>query len=344
MWDAMTIIKLLLIALLFLIVVDFIGFMIWSFNSEKIHSGYKYGLLIPETAPVSHAHKANIERGRTTSIHSSVVICCLCRDIEKCFLLSKARVEKLGSFFRSYDIVLFENDSKDKSRTLLNQWSLDNSHIHLLNCTDVDLPMCRFNTQEGYKITHSDRIKNMCFCRNRYLDYVKRNYAHADFLIVYDFDLEGGLLESGIYDSIGRKEDWDAMFANGRFPLPPFGLFSSMYDSLAFVKNNDSFKDPPLKRFWNLWYLNGDIGDPLIPVMSAFNGLAIYKISSILESEYNSSRDCEHIGFHDDMREKGHGKVFINPSMLLYAGMQGPQNKFWAFWNLSGTFLKNENI
>jgi len=70
--------------------------------------------------------------------------------------------------------------------------------------------------------------------------------------------------------------------------------------------------------------------------MSAFNGLAIYKMSSILDSRYIiAPKSCGHVGLDDNMRQNNHDKLFINPSMLLYAGMQGPTNRFktaWEFW------------
>jgi len=67
--------------------------------------------------------------------------------------------------------------------------------------------------------------------------------------------------------------------------------------------------------------------------MSAFNGLAIYKISSILDSRYIiAPKSCGHVGLHDNMRQNNHDKLFINPSMLLYAGMQGPTNRFKTAW------------
>jgi len=330
-----TIIIFFLLLLVIFIVVDIIAYMAYGFNAEKIHSSYKYGIFLPENGPVSLKQDENIARGKKICQKSSIVICCLCRDIESCFTKSKARLEGVGCLFGDYKIVLFENDSKDRSRSLLQQWDMDNPHVHLLDCSDMEVPNCQLDLKQGYTISHSERMKNMCSFRNRYLNYAKENYAHYDFLMVYDFDLEGGLLKSGIYDSIGREEYWDGIFANGRMPLPPFGIGSTMYDGLAFLKDENGVKDSTVKRFWHLCLLNGRVGDSLIPVLSAFNGMAIYRMSSILHSSYSvldQPLACEHVGLHVDMSQKEFGSFFINPSMLLYAGLQGPQNKFSACW------------
>ena len=60
----------------------------------------------------------------------------------------------------------------------------------------------------------------------------------------------------------------------------------------------------------------------LIPVNSAFGGIAIYKIKSIQECRYNGLYDdegekCEHVDFNECIRSKG-GKIFINSSFLTY--------------------------
>lgn len=334
--DVTLIIILILVLILILVIADFLGFMLYGFNFEKFHSKSRYDILLPESPPVSKQHRENIQRGKNIASQSSVVICCLCRDIEDRFNVSKSRMEKLGNFFGQYAIVIFENDSKDKSRELLKDWSKDNPHVHVLDCPDTE--NCQFKAKQGYKIDHGDRIRNMCFFRNRYLNHVKKHYTHYDYMIVYDFDLEGGFLESGIYDSLGREEEWDGIFANGRMPLPPFGAQTFMYDALAFMKDEKSYNQTILTRFWDQYQLKGDIGAPLIPVMSAFNGLAIYKMSSILDSRYIiAPKSCGHVGLHDNMRQNNHDKLFINPSMLLYAGMQGPANRFktaWEFWHM----------
>ena len=60
----------------------------------------------------------------------------------------------------------------------------------------------------------------------------------------------------------------------------------------------------------------------LFPVKSAFNGLAIYKVKSVLNSSYKIAT-CEHIGLHVDMIKNGKDKLYINPFFTGYSGYQG---------------------
>ncbi len=57
---------------------------------------------------------------------------------------------------------------------------------------------------------------------------------------------------------------------------------------------------------------------PLLPVQSCFGGLAFYRHEKILGCEYNSiADDCEHVEFHKCIREKNHGRIFMNPAQIL---------------------------
>ena len=62
-----------------------------------------------------------------------------------------------------------------------------------------------------------------------------------------------------------------------------------------------------------------------IKVLSAFGGLGIYKIKSIKKCKYNGveiktdnkthfiDEDCEHVKFHECMRNNGNDKIYIIP-------------------------------
>ena len=86
-----------------------------------------------------------------------------------------------------------------------------------------------------------------------------------------------------------------------------------------------------------------DSSEKVIPVDSAFGGLAIYKKSCIPdEAEYiglskNGEKICEHVSFHNSIK-KNKGSIFINPKLIIgpspyahtkYSGILG-FNRFWA--------------
>jgi hypothetical protein len=61
-----------------------------------------------------------------------------------------------------------------------------------------------------------------------------------------------------------------------------------------------------------------------VSVISAFNGLAIYKIQDIHGLYYKKGYSCEHISLHEQMIEKGQ-KIWIDLELSLFVGHQGPK-------------------
>ena len=81
----------------------------------------------------------------------------------------------------------------------------------------------------------------------------------------------------------------------------------------------------------------------IIPVDSAFGGLAIYRKSNIPDNakyiglSLNGEKICEHVSFHNSIRQN-QGSIFINPKLIIgpspychtkYSGILG-LNRFWA--------------
>jgi hypothetical protein len=344
--DTLMVIGIILLIITIIIIVDAIFFM-FCYNMDKIWrpSRYKNSFLI-ENYKYTSEDKNIIEKGKKRAENTKMVIYTLCRNISKEFDKSKKQLEDIGKLFKEYKIIVFENDSNDNSRDLLKNWTKENKNIILLDCCDKCLfPLnncycdeekynCKLRHKKGYDIgvVSSSRVHMMKNHRNKCLEYIKNNFSNYDYVGVFDFDIEGGILKSGIYHSIGL-DNWDAIFANGRSPLPPFSLNSSMYDSFAYrSENNDN--ESTVKKWFKMIKLKSKVGDKLIPVKSAFNGFGIYKLNSTRDSKYkimNSPLNCEHVGLHDDMYKKGFNKMYINPNMLLFAGFQGPSNRWKAF-------------
>jgi len=288
----------------------------------------------PETAfpckkGLESHYKETVERGYQRMKQSKMVICGLARNTAQSLSLIKNRLEQTGKLFKNYRIVIFENDSADATRDILKQWESDNSHIHLIKCSQPD---CKFGDRPLYEygITGRDRITKMAQFRNIYLDYVKKIYADYDYVIVVDMDLKGPWSLDGLAHSVG-SDNWDVIAAYGLHSLiGTLGNLLVMYDGLAYVAGNGSYEDPKrfIQNYFRMNFLNGvgaKKGDPLIPVKSAFSGLAIYTIKSIVDSHYKPGI-CEHVGFHQSMAENGYDRIFINPSMILLSGHQGPLN------------------
>ena len=269
-------------------------------------------------------HNVNLGRERATS----VVICGLARNNETILKKNIPKIEALGNLFKSYKIVIFENDSVDDTRNLIHEWKEENPNVILLDCPEKE---CKLKESLMYDLgaLSKSRIDKMTNFRNRYLDYVKENYSNYKYMLVMDLDLEGSISFDGLLDSLGH-DDWDGICINGRCPVPgSFGFSTMAYDSLAYQAKGDNtnYQITSQTLVKKLAELNLKLStNDLVAVNSAFNGAAIYKMSSIQNATYSNYANCEHIGFHRSMALSGCDKIFINPLWTGYSGFQGPRN------------------
>jgi hypothetical protein len=319
-------------------VLGFEGFLI-RFHNMNMHQWlypHMYQIdFIEKSFPCSKGkeqqYKTLVKEGYKKMAQETVVFCGLIRNGESSFPLMIERIEKTGKLFKDYKVVVFENDSIDGTRKLLKEWSKKNNNVHLIECDYSD---CKIGHKPMYEYGtwSKDRMERMAYFRNFYLKEVKEKYNNFDYMMVVDLDIKGPWSNDGVAHVIAQKE-WDAQFAYGLHSILTGGQLLLMYDALAYLGINDT-RENLKSRFLLVWsylkmnfyrFLGVKKGDPLIPVKSSFSGLGIYKIKSIMNAEYKKDL-CEHIAFHEQMAQNGYGKLFINPSLLLLSGHQGPQH------------------
>lgn len=277
-------------------------------------------------------------QGKHGAKNKRIVLCGLTRDSGIYIKTAINLLETIGQQFGDYRIIIFENDSKDNTRAKIQELSKINNKIILLDCCTDELCNCKYNTINMYKQLPKERIKKMALFRDKYLSYVKKHLYDYDYLLVYDFDLSalGGKINiDGLFHSLSFDK-WDGIFINGRNSVPgSFGYLTTVYDPLAFISIDDhSLITYNLMVFmYVLFLMNKEIykrklnkQTALMPVKSAFNGIAIYKVSSIINSSYDGDSYCEHISLHKDMRNKGYSKLFLNPFFEGYFPTQGCRN------------------
>jgi hypothetical protein len=271
----------------------------------------------------------NVAIGKKLASESKIVICCLARNISNILEKTKNRLEYIGSQFSKYNIVLFENDSIDNSRELLTNWIKINSNVILLECCDLGSCDCKLKTKTGYGYgTFSEeRLSKMALYRQQYLNYVNKHFKHFDYMLVVDFDLDGCINVNGLFDSIA-KQDWGAIFCNGRVSIPgTIGLKTVPYDSMAvlFMEDDYNIKSYKLGEILNKIFkmeLNG-YNSHYYQVKSAFNGYGLYKIKSLEGCSYiSNSNACEHINLAKCLYDKGE-KIYINYYWDGYFNRQG---------------------
>ena len=242
------------------------------------------------------------------------------RDIEKHFLNSFSNIELLTHYFNNTYIIILENDSKDNTRHLLTEWYQSNhssnikKHIVLLDNLDEKFPL---------------RAHRLAYCRNIILKYIFNNHLNHNYQYAFHCDLDDRFWSIN-FDSICNCFQYDF----------------NQWDMISGVNKNYSYYDWWALRCENTWfnknifscetddiYYESKIDgfcdflkkNQLISVNSAFNGLGIYKLSSMKNCYYsanyycnkchNEKRGCkednDHIGLHRQMKEKS-CKLFIN--------------------------------
>src|SRR5579871_122484 len=145
----------------------------------------------------SDIKEVNFDKVKKTSI----VICGLARDNYDDLQRNIPKIEFLGNLFKSYKVVIFENDSCDGTRELIKSWQQRNPNVILLECPVKD---CKLNETVMYElgILSKSRIDKMAGFRNQYLNYVKQNCRSYDYMLVMDLDFEGSIAYDGLLHSL----------------------------------------------------------------------------------------------------------------------------------------------
>ncbi|MDR0613708.1 MAG: hypothetical protein LBG45_09605 [Dysgonamonadaceae bacterium] len=257
---------------------------------------------------------------------SAIIICGIVRNCGKNLKRNIRTIDKICNLARDYHVVMFENDSTDNTKQILTDWADNrkNIHISLNDFNTVTIPDKRNILINPFFSVY--RIEKMASYRNFYLDYIEREKLPGDYVIIVDLDVHKICLE-GIVAAFSLNCGWDALTSNGISHAPSSLFRKRYYDSYALIEcgqENIPQTESTIRAAQYRWaFLKPDM--PLIRVASAFGGLAIYRREAIAGCRYGvlmnddekvESR-TEHFFFHQQMKERGYDKIFINPAMRI---------------------------
>lgn len=229
---------------------------------------------------------------------SDVLICGIVRNAEKILPYTLARIERLGSFFKDYSVLLYENDSTDNTLKILQSAKLKN----LVVKTEAK------NTSFHEGTTSQDRLQDMAYYRNQYIKEIPK-YKDVSYVIVLDCDLSGGWSYEGIANSISYN--YYIVGSNSCIYRKRFGRHERLYyDSFAY-RNIGVAEHRPEET--NLMCLQR--GEEPYAVDSCFGGLCIYRPICFHPTVKYEDWDCDHVTLHSQMRKIGYD-VYINPSQI----------------------------
>lgn len=265
-------------------------------------------------------------QGLETIKNKSVIFCGMVRDCGSSVKRIIPSVERLGNQFKDYHIVIFENNSKDNTKQILNNWQSRNKRVTAI-CNDFDENKYKnIPKDKSYYLPNSRRrIQKYVDYRNLYMEYLDNITYDADYVILIDFDI-ARINIKGVITSFGTKLEWDVITANGYSYSPRFKRrYHDTYALCELGHENIPQSIPDIISYRQIFSsLRKNM--PLIRVYSAYGGLAIYKREILKNMRYKiifNNYDgvevyCEHYSLYKQLAEKGYNKVYINPNMEIY--------------------------
>jgi hypothetical protein len=236
-----------------------------------------------------------------------IVIVGCARNIESHLLNTKEKLNMINSLFKTSKIIIYENDSNDKTLDILKDWE-NEKFIQLITEKDIK----------------GSRTERLAYARQLlYKEAMKHKF---DLLIVIDLDnVINDLSKESIMSCFKLKEDWGMLGGNqtvNYYDLWALRTYDDWmpFDCLACIDYEKKSRDYCLNDRFKI--INKD-SEP-IKVISCFGGIGIYKRQYLDNCSYgkgtqdfngNQIEICEHVEFNKGVINNG-GKIYINPKLI----------------------------
>lgn len=274
--------------------------------------------IIKVSEPYKSLYETTIENGIKYAKYQNVVFTSLVRDVSSVFDANINNIIDIGStFFNTYKIVFFENDSIDDTKDKLYNITNKNSNINYISKD--------YNRPKFGAVKDKERTTALAEYRNICKDYIQNKYNNIDYIIVLDFDF-ADFSTYGLMNSFGwfSLDDKIKAIAGNSFTIR--NIFGSIpgiwnYDCWAYRGSwwCDMAQYPPSSYNPMLWFglWIPPVGSPPFNVNSAFGGCCIYKSNYYYGGSYDGS-DCEHVRLHHSLYKKFTDfQLFLNPAQRI---------------------------
>lgn len=223
-------------------------------------------------------YNSDVINGYRTATNKSIAIVGLAHNCEKVIENNIRRCISLGEFFGDFSIFIVENGSTDSTASKMKDFGVS-----------LSLKKPRFQPIDSLRFQYMARL------RNEYMYKLKK--ICPDYVLVYDFDIQGGFSYDGVMHSLSQKKE--AIGSNGLIYTPN----RKFYDYISLI-----FPDKR-KGDENVWY---DRGERLVDVHSVFGGACLYEYAPLSELKYYGSDDgCEHTSINKCL------DCYLNPSQIV---------------------------
>lgn len=264
---------------------------------------------------------------------AKIVVCGIVRNAEAGLRRNVIIVDKVLSHFCDYRVLIYENDSIDATKKLLQCWkqSHEDKVIISINQTDSSSTIPSSKSVSGVNpFFCRKRIDKMASLRNKYMDmldeYIAKTNYMPDYLMVVDLDV-AQLSENSVMTSFEGEIEWDAVCAFGYSTSP--SLKRRYHDSYALTLWGDQNNPQTEEKIFSNARMFGSLkpDNSWIRIASGFGGLAIYKfeavnglrysVPSLANNDIRVEVKCEHFSLCKQMIERGYDKIYLNPAMVL---------------------------
>lgn len=226
-------------------------------------------------------------------------------------------INKICAVFNRCTVLFYENDS----------WDTTAHRIHTAD-TPYDVHLMTERGVRQWLQNGSYRTSRLAHGRNVLLQRVKESYSMYDVMIVYDSDLIVGfagpvaaVMQPGMYD----KWPVSTSFSDAHY----YDLWALRCCDGTNCKIDNCWATVPptchASLFPCLEYGRMAVDGEFRQVMSAFNGLAAYKIKPLLQNQCDYGNgmdeqgpDCEHVAFHKCLLKQNRNAVVVSKQELTY--------------------------
>ncbi len=267
--------------------------------------------------------------------------CCICGPVKNCGpYLSKVfeNIEKIGSLFDDYKIVIYYDKSTDNTLELLKEYQKKN-------------PRLLFYVNRN--ITSPFRTHRISVARNYCLNYVRENKEIYPYFIMMDFDDVNckNINIEPLKKSLIRT-DWDGLSFNTNPHYYDIWALSIWPFCFSYNHFQNNFRYHAIIREYVMLKLKMLKAGQLLPCISSFNGFSIYRTNKFLQTYYDGRvrsdlfpknfikthafaqkskglvykdyghvkgryEDCEHRAFHQMARKNSGAKIMISSEILF---------------------------
>lgn len=267
--------------------------------------------------------------------------CCICGPVKNCGpYLTKVfeNIEKIGSLFDDYKIVIYYDASNDNTLHLLKEYQRKNPRLlFYVN----QKPLSKFRTHR------------IAIARNHCLNYVRENKDTYPYFIMMDFDDVNckNINVEPLRISLMR-EDWDGLSFNTTPHYYDIWALSIWPFCFSYNHFQNNFHYHSVIREYITLKLKMLKPGQLLPCISSFNGFSLYRTNKFLNTYYDGRvrtdlypkefikshafaqrskglvykdyghvkgryEDCEHRAFHQMARKNNGARIMISRDVLF---------------------------